>query len=145
MTAEEFDDHVAYMGALADRLRRSGELIEERALTDEADWVRWDGDDRPAVVEGPIEESKALVAGFMGIDVVDRERAVGQAPHVQFDAVESRSERGLKAGQGVFGMGAGRPPVSKQERHGTSLGRPGQGPLSCGPVAETGFTRQSPR
>lgn len=76
MTAEEFDDHVAYMWALADRLRRSGELIEERALTDEADWVRWDGDDRPAVVDGPIEESKALVAGFMGIDVVDRERAL---------------------------------------------------------------------
>lgn len=38
--------------------------------------VRYDGQDRSAVTEGPISEAKALVAGWMVIEVDSYERAL---------------------------------------------------------------------
>lgn len=72
----EWDAHVRYMGDFADRLRDSGEYVDERALTPDGMWVRSDGPGRPPVTDGPFAETKDLIAGFMIIDVDSQERAL---------------------------------------------------------------------
>ncbi len=39
-------------------------------------WVRYDGEGRPPVTDGPFAETKDLIAGWMVIDVDSQERAV---------------------------------------------------------------------
>ncbi|HMM95261.1 MAG: hypothetical protein IE926_09420 [Micrococcales bacterium] len=75
-TPEEVDDHIRYMRDFADRLRGTGEFVDEMALSPEGMWVRFDGEGRPPVVDGPFAETKDLVAGWMCIDVESHERAV---------------------------------------------------------------------
>ena len=41
-----------------------------------ATWVRYDGEGRPPVTDGPFAETKDLIAGWMVIDVDSYERAV---------------------------------------------------------------------
>ena len=72
----EWEAHVAYMRALADRLRATGECLDVTALGPGGVWVRYDGQGRPAVTEGPFDEAKALVAGWMMIEVGSYERAL---------------------------------------------------------------------
>ena len=73
---EEIDAHVAYMRDFATRLEESGEYVDERALAPEGAFVRYGGEGRPRVVDGPFAETKDLIAGWMIIDVDSWERAV---------------------------------------------------------------------
>ena len=73
---EEIDAHVAYMQDFATRLRESGEYVDEQALSPEGAWVRYDGEGRSPVTDGPFAETKDLIAGWMIIDVDSWDRAV---------------------------------------------------------------------
>lgn len=75
-TPEEVDAHVGFMRDFADGLRETGEYVDDQALADDGLWVRYDGEGRPPVTDGPFAETKDLVAGWMMIDVDSRERAV---------------------------------------------------------------------
>jgi hypothetical protein len=75
-TPKEVDDHIQYMRDFADRLRESGEFVDENALAPEGAWVRYDGEGRPPVTDGPFAETKDLIAGWMIIDVDSWDRAV---------------------------------------------------------------------
>ena len=75
-TPEEIDAHVTYMQEFADRLSGSGEFVDGQALAPEGVWVRYDGEGRPPVTDGPFAETKDLIAGWMVIDVDSYERAI---------------------------------------------------------------------
>lgn len=75
-TPEEISAHVQYMRDFAVRLEESGEYVEGQALAPEGEWVRYDGEGRPPVTDGPFAETKDLIAGWMVIDVDSHERAV---------------------------------------------------------------------
>jgi hypothetical protein len=75
-TPEEVTAHIQYMNDFADRLRETGEFVGEQALAPDGLWIRYDGEGRPPVTDGPFAETKDLIAGFMIIDVDDRQRAI---------------------------------------------------------------------
>ncbi len=75
-TPEEVDAHIRYMGDFADRLRATGEFVDELALAEAGVWVRSDGEGRAPVTDGPFAETKDLIAGWMIIDVDSQERAL---------------------------------------------------------------------
>ncbi|MFH9424960.1 YciI family protein [Streptomyces sp. NPDC017529] len=75
-TPEEISAHVQYMSDFADRLEQTGEFVDSQALAPEGAWVRYDGEGRPPVTDGPFAETKDLIAGWMVIDVDSHERAV---------------------------------------------------------------------
>ena len=74
-TPEEVDAHIQYMRDFAARLEESGEFVDAQALAPEGTFVRYDGEGRPPVTDGPFAETKDLIAGWMIIDVDSRERA----------------------------------------------------------------------
>ena len=78
-TPEEIDAHMTYMQEFADRLSGSGEFVDGQALAPEGVWVRYDGEGRPPVTDGPFAETKDLIAGWMVIDVDTYERAIERA------------------------------------------------------------------
>ncbi|SDJ79819.1 YciI family protein [Streptomyces indicus] len=73
---EEVTAHIQYMRAFADRLVETGEFVDEQALSPQGTFVRYDGEGRPPVTDGPFAETKDLIAGWMIIDVESYERAV---------------------------------------------------------------------
>ena len=73
---EEISAHVQYMNDFAARLEKTGEFVDSQALAFEGSFVRYDGEGRPPVTDGPFAETKDLIAGWMVIDVDTRERAV---------------------------------------------------------------------
>ncbi|MDH6187689.1 hypothetical protein M2168_000721 [Streptomyces sp. CZ24] len=75
-TPEEITAHVGYMNGFAERLRQSGEFVDAQALAPEGAWVRYGGEGRPPVTDGPFAETKDLIAGWMVIDVDSYDRAV---------------------------------------------------------------------
>lgn len=75
-TPDEVDAHVQYMRDFAVRLQGSGEFVDSQALTPDGAWVRYDGEGRPPVTDGPFAETKDLIAGFMMIDVDSYDRAL---------------------------------------------------------------------
>jgi hypothetical protein len=75
-TPEEVTAHIQYMNDFADKLRENGEFVGENALAPEGMWVRYDGEGRPPVTDGPFAETKDLIAGYMIIDVDGPERAI---------------------------------------------------------------------
>ncbi len=75
-TPEEISAHMQYMRDFAARLEASGELVDSQALSPEGTFVRYDGEGRPPVTDGPFAETKDLIAGWMAIDVDSYERAV---------------------------------------------------------------------
>ncbi|UFU06935.1 YciI family protein [Ruania halotolerans] len=72
---EEIDAHIAFMDHVADTLRERGEFVDAQALSPEGTFVRYDGEGRPPLTDGPFAESKDLIAGWMMIDVDSTERA----------------------------------------------------------------------
>ena len=74
-TPEEISDHIAFMDHVADTLRERGEFVEGQALSPEGTFVRFDGEGKPPVTDGPFAETKDLIAGWMVIDVDSVERA----------------------------------------------------------------------
>jgi hypothetical protein len=75
-TPEEVTAHIRYMSDFADKLRETGEFVGENALAPDGMWVRYDGEGRPPVTDGPFAETKDLIAGYMIIDVDGPERAI---------------------------------------------------------------------
>jgi hypothetical protein len=73
---EEITAHLKYMDDFADRLREAGEFVDGQALSPEGTFVRYDGEGRPPLTDGPFAETKDLIAGWMAIDVETWERAV---------------------------------------------------------------------
>jgi hypothetical protein len=74
-TPQEVDAHIQYMRDFADRLKETGEFVDERALAPEGTFVRSGGEGRPPVTDGPFAETKDLIAGWMIIDVESWDRA----------------------------------------------------------------------
>jgi hypothetical protein len=75
-TPGEVSAHIQYMVDFAKRLEGTGEFVDENALSPDGAWVRYDGEGRPPVTDGPFAETKDLIAGWMIIDVDSYERAV---------------------------------------------------------------------
>ena len=75
-TPEEFSAHIKYMQDFADRLKVTGEYVDDQALSPGGAWVRYDGEGRPPITDGPFAETKDLIAGWMIIDVETYERAL---------------------------------------------------------------------
>lgn len=73
---EEIDAHMSFMQEFAQRLEASGEFIDGQALAEDGLWVRYDGEGRPPLTDGPFAETKELIAGWMVIDVDSQERAI---------------------------------------------------------------------
>ncbi|UGQ12847.1 YciI family protein [Yinghuangia sp. ASG 101] len=75
-TPEEVTAHIKYMNDFAARLEETGEFVEGQALSPEGTFVRYDGEGRPPVTDGPFAETKDLIAGWMVIDVESYDRAL---------------------------------------------------------------------
>ncbi|HVE23805.1 MAG TPA: YciI family protein, partial [Sporichthya sp.] len=75
-TPQEISAHITFMQDFADRLKETGEFVDAQALAPEGAWVRYDGEGRPPVTDGPFAETKDLIAGWMVIDVDTYERAL---------------------------------------------------------------------
>jgi len=75
-TPEEVDAHIQYMRDFAARLEKTGEFVDGQALAPDGAFVRYDGEGRPPVTDGPFPETKDLIAGWMVIDVESWDRAV---------------------------------------------------------------------
>jgi hypothetical protein len=75
-TPEEVSAHMQFMEDFAKRLEGTGELVDSQALSSEGTWVRYDGEGKPPVTDGPFAETKDLIAGWMAIDVDSYERAL---------------------------------------------------------------------
>ncbi|GGG10662.1 hypothetical protein GCM10007304_25910 [Rhodococcoides trifolii] len=75
-TQPEVDDHMQFMADFATRLEGTGEYVDGQALSPEGTFVRYDGEGRPPVTDGPFAETKDLIAGWMMIDVDSYERAL---------------------------------------------------------------------
>ena len=76
---DEIDAHMQYMDDFAERLRGTGEFVESHALSSAGTFVRYDGEGKPPVTDGPFAETKDLIAGWMVIDVESQERAYALA------------------------------------------------------------------
>lgn len=76
---DEVDAHINYMNDFADRLKETGEFVDSQALAPEGAFVRFDGDGKPPVTDGPFPETKDLIAGWMVIDVDSYDRALALA------------------------------------------------------------------
>ena len=81
-TPQEITDHMQYMSDFAARLEGTGEYVDGQALAPEGTFVRYDGEGRPPVTDGPFAETKDLIAGWMVIDVDSVERAHEAAAHL---------------------------------------------------------------
>ncbi|WHT19075.1 YciI family protein [Crossiella sp. CA-258035] len=75
-TPEEVSAHIQYMRDFAARLEQTGEYVDGQALAPEGMFVRYDGEGRPPITDGPFAETKDLIAGWMVIDVESQERAI---------------------------------------------------------------------
>ncbi|WES63120.1 YciI family protein [Microbacter sp. GSS18] len=76
LAPEEWSAHIQYMHDMEQRLIATGELVSSEGLSMGGAWVRFDGEGRPPVVDGPFAETKDLIAGWMMIDVDSYERAL---------------------------------------------------------------------
>ena len=75
-TPQEWDAHVQFMRDFGTRLEETGEFVDAQALAPDGAFVRYDGEGRPPVTDGPFAETKDLIAGWYIIDVESWDRAV---------------------------------------------------------------------
>jgi hypothetical protein len=75
-TPDEISAHIQYMQDFGARLEGTGEFVDAQGLSPEGTWVRYDGEGRSPVTDGPFAETKDLIAGWMVIDVDSYERAL---------------------------------------------------------------------
>ena len=75
---EEITAHLDYYEALHDELVASGELVDSTVLTgpDLAKIVSSDGRTAPVVTDGPFQEFKEWLAGYLIVEVADEARAL---------------------------------------------------------------------
>jgi len=74
-TPDEISAHVAFMDDLIDELKATGRFVDAQALAPRGAFVRYDGEGRPPVTDGPFAETKDLIAGWMAIDVDSEDEA----------------------------------------------------------------------
>jgi len=72
---EEVSAHIQFMHDIAEEFRARGEFIGAEGLSPDGTFVRYDGEGRPPVTDGPFAETKDLIAGWMILDVDSEERA----------------------------------------------------------------------
>ena len=84
-TPEEISDHMAFMDHVADTLRERGEFVEGQALSPEGAFVRFDGEGKPPVTDGPFAETKEQLAGFYMIEARDLNEAIQVAGWMVID------------------------------------------------------------
>ncbi len=96
-TEEEVTAHLNYFGILGRQLVESGELVESTILTgpDHAKVVRSGPGGEPVVTDGPFQEFKEWLAGYLIVEVADEARALEIAALVS--AVPGRG--GVPTGQ----------------------------------------------
>ncbi len=75
-TPAEVDAHIQYMRDFAARLEGTGEYVDDQALSPRGTFVRYGGEGKPPVTDGPFAETKDLIAGWMVIDAETYERAL---------------------------------------------------------------------
>src|SRR3954470_9076688 len=75
---EEISAHMQYMNDFAARLQQTGEFVDAQALADQGMWVRYDGEGRPPVTDGPFAETKDLIDGWLGMPAALQPRAVSR-------------------------------------------------------------------
>ena len=94
---EEIEGHLDYYRALARELLDSGERVASEILVgpDLAKIVTSDGVNAPVVTDGPFQEFKEWLAGYLIVEVPDEARAIEIAALVS--AVPGRG--GVPAGQ----------------------------------------------
>ena len=73
---DEVDAHVQFMRDFAARLEETGEFVDTQALAPDGAFVRYDGEGRLPVTDGPFVETKDLIAGWYIVDVESWDRAV---------------------------------------------------------------------
>lgn len=78
---EEVSAHIAFMDDLTDDFKERGEFVDCQGLSPEGTFVRYDGEGRPPVTDGPFAETKDLIAGWWIIDVDSEERAYEAAAY----------------------------------------------------------------
>ncbi len=81
-TPEEISDHIRFMDDMADRMREEGRFVDGEALSPEGTFVRYDGEGRPPVTDGPFAETKDLIAGWMVIEADSLEEAHQSAAYL---------------------------------------------------------------
>lgn len=81
-TPEEITAHVNFMNQVVEDLRDRGEFVDAQALAPDGEFVRYDGEGRAPVTDGPFAETKDLIAGWMIIDVESKERAYEAAAYL---------------------------------------------------------------
>jgi len=75
---EEVKEHIAFQRRLGKELADGGELLDAQGLSapELARFVKSDGQTPPVVTDGPLPESKELLAGYWLVDVESEERAI---------------------------------------------------------------------
>jgi hypothetical protein len=81
-TPDEISEHIGFMGEVIDELRERGEFVGAEALAFEGEFVRYGGEGKAPVTDGPFAETKDVIAGWMIIDVDSKERAYEAAAHL---------------------------------------------------------------
>jgi hypothetical protein len=96
-TEDEVTAHLNYYEVLGRQLRESGELVDSTILTgpDRAKIVRSGPGGEPVVTDGPFQEFKEWLAGYLIVEVPDEARALEIAALVS--AVPGRG--GVPTGQ----------------------------------------------
>ena len=92
-TPQEVEDHIRYMTDFAARLEGTGEFVDGQALSPEGTFVRYDGEGRPPVTDGPFAETKDQIAGYDVIDCADLDEAIdiaGRHPVAGWGTIEIR-------------------------------------------------------
>ena len=98
-TPEEISAHVQYMQDWAARLEGTGEFVDGQALSPEGTFVRYDGEGRPPVTDGPFAETKEQLAGFYMIEADNMDEALALAsriPPARVGSVEVRPVRPIR-------------------------------------------------
>ena len=65
-----------FMRDFQTRVEENGEFVDVQVLMPDGAFVRYDGEGRPPVTDGPFAETKDLIAGWYIIDVESWDRAV---------------------------------------------------------------------
>ncbi|MCL1869527.1 MAG: YciI family protein [Promicromonosporaceae bacterium] len=81
-TPEEITAHIGFMDRMIEDLKDAGQFVDAQALSPQGTFVRYGGEGKPPVTDGPFAETKDLIAGWMAIDVDSAEAAYEKAAYL---------------------------------------------------------------